>query len=438
MLLRGLSSVTITSRTHTHFFQYVAEAQLAEGVKQPGCMIMLLQLVGNGNVEPAIRQAAGVYFKNCVKAGWDADKDEEERKGISISDQDRITIKQHFVDLMCTVPAKIQSQISEAICIVAEQDYPDKWESLLPNLVQKFDSTDTRIVNGVLTTADSIFMSFRHVQRSDELYSKIIKTLNGIQQPLLSLFGKTIQEVGSFNGTPEQLAQKIETLRLIVSIYHSLVYQDLPEYFEDNMKAWMTGFVTFLEYQNPALVNDADEDEPEPVAKLQTAIVNVLMLFAERDEEIFSNEYVQQFTTLVWQLLLRTTKAAKYDQLAVVSMKYLSILLSRQNYSYLFSAENTLQQIVVNIVIPNLMLRESDMENFQDNPQEFIMIELEGADNESRRRCSRNLLKAMCRQFEAQTTGICSQHITRLVGECQADPANKWSSKDTAVSDVLT
>jgi hypothetical protein len=80
-----------------------------------------------------------------------------------------------------------------------------------------------------------------------------------------------------------------------------------------------------------------------------------------------------------------------------------------------------------------MMARELDKEIFEDNPQDYIMIELEGSDSESRRRCSRDLLKVMCREFEARTTAICSEHITRLIGEFNADPT-KWVSKDTAVS----
>ena len=67
----------------------------------------------------------------------------------------------------------------------------------------------------------------------------------------------------------------------------------------------------------------------------------------------------------------------------------------------------------------------------------FILTEIEGSDSESRRKCSRDLLRAMCRQFEAQTTAICSEHITSMLGEFASDN-NKWTAKDTAVSEKGT
>jgi len=410
-----------------------AERLLVEGAKQPGFLLQLLQLIDNGAANESIRQAAAVFFKNTVKAAWDESKDLEDRKGVVISPQDRNTIKTNLVELMCTVPPRIQSQISEAISIIAAIDYPDNWNGLLPALIAKFGSPDLNVVNGVLMTADSIFKGFRHVQRSDDLYRIIIFSLDRIQEPLLVLFSQVDQAVDSSPGDAAQLKLRMESLRLITSIYFSLVYQDLPAYFEDHMKEWMTGFSKYLQYKNPILVDNDEEDEPGPIDKLQAAIIDVLKLFAERDEEPFQ-VYLPDFTKIVWNLLTSLTKFNKHDQLVVISTKYLNVLVGRAFYRHLFEDESTLRQIVSHIVIPNLMVRESDEENFEDNPQEFIMTELEGSDNESRRRCSRELLGAMCRQFEAQTTAICSDHIKQMIAEFAADPNNKWIAKDTAIS----
>jgi exportin-2 (importin alpha re-exporter) len=88
---------------------------------------------------------------------------------------------------MCEVPPNIQSQCSESISLIAAVDYPAKWDNLLPMLVQKFGSSDIRVVNGVLLTANSLFKPFRYVQRSDKLYSDILYSLKHIQEPLLNL-----------------------------------------------------------------------------------------------------------------------------------------------------------------------------------------------------------------------------------------------------------
>ena len=77
---------------------------------------------------------------------------------------------------------------------------------------------------------------------------------------------------------------------------------------------------------------------------------------------------------------------------------------------------------------------KSDEELFEDDPREYIVTEVEGSDSESRRRCSQDLLRSMCRQFEAQTTAICSEHIGVMLNDYGQNPDSKWAMKDAAVS----
>lgn len=392
----------------------------------------VLRLIANADgAPPAVRQAAAVHFKNLVKHGWDESKDDEDRKGIRISQPDRDTIKSNLVELMCTVPPIIQAQISESISLIAEVDFPDKWQNLLPSLVQKLNSHDMAVVNGVLTTANSIFKQFRYVRRSNELYAVIIYSLEQFQEPLLMLFMQTGKALEGFANDYQQLCPRLEALRLMCRIFFSLNYQDLPEFFEDHIQEWMDEFAKYIQYKNPLLVDESEEDEPSPVDRLQTAIIDNLKLYADKDEECFI-PFLPNFTSLVWHLLISLSSYPKHDPLVTTSIKFLSSLVEKQMHNALFQDEGTLRQIVSHIVIPNLMVRESDEEKFEEDPQEFIMTEIEGSDSDSRRKCSRDLLRAMCRQFEQQTTTICMEHISSMLAEFSRDNS-KWSAKDTAV-----
>mmetsp|Transcript_21354 Transcript_21354/g.32406 ORF Transcript_21354/g.32406 Transcript_21354/m.32406 type:complete len:317 (+) Transcript_21354:46-996(+) len=264
-----------------------AEDQLTRAKQCSGHALTVLNLVATaGASDAAIRQAAAVHFKNLVKKGWDQNA-EDGNDGITISDQDRKTIKDHLVDLMSSVPPNIQAQCSASISLIAAVDFPAKWENLLPMLVQKFNSQDPSVVNGVLLTAHSIFERFCFVQRNDKLYADIIYCLTHIQAPLLGLFKATSTAVDTFQSDALQLTVRFEALRLMCCIFFCLNYQDLPEFFEDHMQEWMAEFAKYLEYQNP-LLTDADEEiEPSPIDKLQSAVVEDLNLYAEKDEEPF-------------------------------------------------------------------------------------------------------------------------------------------------------
>jgi len=413
-----------------------AEEHLKAAQRTQGHCLEVLKLVASndGAGDMAIRQAAAVHFKNTIKKGWGGvHADDHDTQGIILSQTDRDTIKSHLVQLMCTVPPQIQAQLSESISLIAAVDYPNHWQNLLPELVQQFNSPDPAVVVGVLKTANSIFKRFRYVERSDELYRVILFTLEGIQQPLLALFKSLGQAVASLANDPVQLKPRFEALRLICRIFYSLNYQDLPEFFEDHIDEWMKDFSMYLQYQNPVLTDADEETEPSPIDSLQAAIIANLDLYGSKDEEPFI-PYLPEFTKLVWNLLMTVTAYPKHDTLATASIRFLSSLVEKEMHKHLFQEEATLHEIVGKIVIPNLLFRESDEERFEDDPREFIVTEVEGSDSGTRRKCSQDLLRAMCRQFEGPTTAICSEHVGKMLAEFAADPNGKWVAKDAAVS----
>jgi hypothetical protein len=64
---------------------------------------------------------------------------------------------------MLQAPALVRAQLSEALTIISRHDFPQRWGNLLPELVQKLDSSDLAVVQGVLETANSIFKRYRWV-----------------------------------------------------------------------------------------------------------------------------------------------------------------------------------------------------------------------------------------------------------------------------------
>lgn len=240
-----------------------AERALLTAQTQPGHALTVLRLVSsNDAVDAPARQAASIHFKNMVKKGWAPDPDDEDAKKFLVPDCDRDMIKNNLVELMCTVPPQIQSQCSESISLIASHDFPQKWDNLLPDLINRFGNPNWDVVNGVLLTANSIFKRFRYVQRSDALYADILYVLQRIQEPLTQLFTTITQQLDAYANDIRELTSRLNALRSINRIFYSLNYQDLPEYFEDHMKEWMTGFAKLLEYKNPILVDDDEEMTP--------------------------------------------------------------------------------------------------------------------------------------------------------------------------------
>lgn len=138
----------------------------------------------------------------------------------------------------------------------------------------------------------------------------------------------------------------------------------------------MEVFLQFMSFKNATLSDPDEEDEPGPIEKLQTAIILNVNLYAEKYEEEFG-PFLPGFTTAIWALLTNVGPQTKYEGLASCGIKFLASVVSKLHYSHLFSNDEALTQIVEQIVVPNLVLRESDEELFEDNPTEWIQKDLE-------------------------------------------------------------
>jgi len=215
-----------------------------------------------------------------------------------------------------------------------------------------------------------------------------------------------------------RLVVVMETMRLCCRIFFSLNWQDLPEFFEDNMERWMAVFATLLAFTHRSLVEEEEEERPGPLELVRAAVVENLNLYATKYEEEFQ-PHLNTFATAVWELLKAsgtTASQPKFDGLVTVSMRFLASLAGKRMHFALFNNTTLLRQIVEAIVVPNLTMREEDEYLFEDNPTEYIQRDMEGSDQDTRRRCACDLVRALCGQFDEVVTGICLEYIQNMLG----------------------
>ncbi len=224
-----------------------------------------------------------------------------------MSQDDRILIKNQIVDLMCHTPGQIQAQLSECVNLVAKHDFPKNWDNLLPTLVAKMSTSDFNVITGVLVTANSLFKRFRYTFKTDELFLELKYCLELFQKPLLDLFNAAGGQVGQMQDlavlknvlaasrlacrifyrfrspfTTHVLSCSCVILRFVSLLFGSLNWQDIPEFFEDNMDAFMHNFLIFLRYDNAALNETEDESKPSILEEVQSAVVENIMVYTEK------------------------------------------------------------------------------------------------------------------------------------------------------------
>ena len=409
-----------------------AEAYLTSLESTPGFLLVNLQIIQSAPTTPqdvAVRQSAAVLFKNVVKKLWVP----SEEGGATISLSDRNAIKTHLVDLMCTTSPDIQKQLAEVVTVIAKHDFPAQWLTLLPQLIEKLKTTDFRVIQGVMLTANSIFKKFRFIYKSEELMGELKYCLESFQTPLLEIYKMVGNAVPGLSNDKEALVISLETIRLMTRIFFSLNWQDLPEFFEDNITVWMEEFSKYLTYHNPILVNAGETIEPGPIEKLQAAIVENLSLYVTKYEEEFA-PHLAHFTQLVWRLLMEVSVLPKYDNLATQAIKFLTSVSSKRANAALFS-ETVIRDIIEQIVIRNLTATDADEELFEDNPTDFIRKDIEGSDQDTRRRCATELIRSLLKVNAGTTSSICFNYVGSMLS--QYVTSKDWRAKDAALHLML-
>ncbi|KAJ8119394.1 hypothetical protein ONZ43_g3645 [Nemania bipapillata] len=423
-----------------------AENQLKLEEKKPQFSLQLLKIVATESFEQKIRLAGALCFKNFIRHNYvvfqlrsillrvfiNGSLTQDEDRNYKLPLEEVNTIKQELIGLMIACPPTIQTQLGEAISIIADSDFWDRWDTLVQDLVSRFTPDNYKINNGVLEVAHSIFVRWRPLYRSDALYAEINHVLGTFAVPFLTLLSATDQQIDANQNNKDILKGYFDTMSLLIKVFYDLSSQDMPPQFESNLEHISTLLHKYLVYENPILATD-DDSEAGIIENVKADICEALELYVHKYDDDFG-PYTQVFISKVWNLLSTTGPETKYDNLVSKALHFLTAIAGTTQHSAAFNDENVLSQVVEKVVLPNVALRESDIELFEDEPIEFIRRDLEGSDTDSRRRAATDFLRQLQRKFEQLVTSVTGRYINHYLEQGKSN----WKDKDTAISLFLS
>jgi exportin-2 (importin alpha re-exporter) len=221
----------------------------------------------------------------------------DEDGNYKLSAEEVTTIKHELVGLMISSPSNIQTQLGEAISIIADSDFWQRWDTLITvgalpiekaagsllaellekqDLVSRLSTTDFKVTNGVLEVAHSIFARWRPLFRSNELFEEINHVLSTFGEPFIRMLAVTDSQIEANKNNESQLKGWFETLSLLIKIFYDLSCQDLPPIVETHL-ADITGLLNkYLSYTNP--IFDGDDDEATALEIVKADICEALQL----------------------------------------------------------------------------------------------------------------------------------------------------------------
>lgn len=126
---------------------FTAENALKLEEKKPQFSLQLLKIVATESFEPKIRLSSALCFKNFIRHNYvvcqlrlfmlacrtltNASFVQDEDGTYKLPVDEITTIKQELIGLMIACPATIQTQLGEAISIIADSDFWERWDTLV-------------------------------------------------------------------------------------------------------------------------------------------------------------------------------------------------------------------------------------------------------------------------------------------------------------------
>lgn len=401
-----------------------SERSLKELETHDGFGVTLLHVVATGNLPISTRLAGALFFKNFIRRKWV----DENGNHLLASNQVEL-IKKEIVPLMISLPNNLQVQIGEAISIIADSDFPKQWPDLLQDLAYKLSETDMVLNKGVLTVAHSIFKRWRPLFRSDELFLEIKLVLDVFTVPFLNLLKNVDEQIDANVNNVPQLNLLFDVLLVLTKLYYDFNCQDIPEFFEDNITTGMKILHKYLSYNNGLLEDPDDADEVTTLIKVKSSIQEVVQLYTTRYEDVFG-PMINSFIEITWELLTSISEEPKYDILVSKSLAFLTAVSRNPRYFAIFNSEDAMTRVTDQIILPNVTLREADIELFEDDPIEYIRRDLEGSDDDTRRKACTDFLKELKEHNGELVTNIFLNYMKVFFEKYQSNPAEFWKYKD--------
>lgn len=223
----------------------------------------------------------------------------------------------------------------------------------------------------------------------------------------------------------------MEVMNLLVKLFYDLSSQELPPIFEENLPHVTSLLHKYLTYDNQLLATE-DDSESGPLEFVKAGICEAMTLYMQKYEDVFG-ELCQPFITSTWNLLTTVGPETKFDILVSKALHFLTSVASIGKHAQNFNNEDILGQVVEKVILPNVSLRESDIEQFEDEPIEYIRRDLEGSDADTRRRAATDFLRKLLEKFEGLVTEAVGRYISHYLAAFTKNPSGEWKSKDTAV-----
>lgn len=374
-----------------------AESQLKTASRTPGFLGACLDIIASAEVPANIKLSASLYFKNKIIYGWivsEYSSSKNELLNYGVDNDEKPVVKDMLIQTMlaCShnAPHCLKALRPALKTIISEEYSKGRWNDLLPKSLELLSNSDIDVAFVGLICLSEIFRTYRWKENDSrqELETLILEYFPA----LLSYANDQLMQDGKNMNDP-----KIgELLKLIIKIYKFVTYHDLPFTLQrpEFFVPWANLFVSVIQHPLPESVmsiSDADERKTNPWVKCKKwSYANLFRLFYryastslsrkfEYNEfkAVFIDEFLPQLLSLLFEQIEQWGSGAIWlsDESLYYILSFLEQAVTQKSPWKLINSHYTI--ILRHVIFPLLRPTEETLEEFENDPQEYIHRNLE-------------------------------------------------------------
>ena len=394
--------------------------------------------LANNSEQLNLRMSACAFLKNYISDYfYDSSNNAILNKQKIMDENSKNYFKENVLPLMLTVESSLLPNIMEMIKIIVQNanGYLIIWPKLMNfigDILNKHDLAKSKHIYQLLT---KVIKRYHLESKSEPLFREIINTMKYICQPMTDdalTIMKYFNDYNQSNANNDIMKECLITINKIMSIFYSLNYQDFPEFFEDHLKEWITILNDVVLLPNKtSKINTIDSSLHDLVTKVKAkTLKNINLYYSNYYEDV--EQYVNQFCSSVWTLMCQSKISDNYSKLMKELLDFFKWGFQMQRIKNL--TIDQLNQIIENIILPNLTMTDTERDEFLDNPLEFLKIEFEEYDMSSNKYYSINLLQIIISNYPDINKQIIVPKIHNFLSEYNQDQKKNCYKKIMAIN----
>ncbi|KAL1832759.1 hypothetical protein ACET3Z_002410 [Daucus carota] len=350
-----------------------AEQSLNQIQYTPQHLVRMLQIIVDGNCDPAVRQVASIHFKNFIAKNW-SPHDPDEQSKILPSDKD--LVRQNILVFIVQVSPLLRAQLGECLKTIIHADYPEQWPSLLHWV--KHNLQDQQVYGALFVLR---ILSRKYEFKSDEERTPVHHIVQETFPHLLSIFNRLVQ----IDNASIEVA---DLIKLICKIFWSSIYLEIPkQLFDPNVfNAWMVLFLNILERPIPLEGQPADPELRKSwgwwkVKKWTVHILNRLytrfgdLKLQNPENRAFAQMFQKGFAGKILEChlnLLNVIRVGGYlpDRVTNLILQYLTNSVSKTNMYNLLQPR--MDSLLFEIIFPLMCFNDDDQKLWDEDPHEYV------------------------------------------------------------------